>query len=223
MGFRILRDSCRQIAAWRSHPLHKESFCKLSVAVNLSARQLAIPDLPEQVDAITAEFRLDHAAVKFEITENIVMEQGDAAIETLKRLGERGYALALDDFGTGYSSLSNLHRIPVNLIKIDQSFVRRMDPQNRPFTATVQAIIHLAHNCGLQVVGEGVETIDHLIQLQTLDCDLAQGFWFSRPVAAPEAEKLLLENLNDTLWRTRIDRLAQSAHAAKEAVQPANT
>jgi diguanylate cyclase len=129
----------------------------------------------------------------------------------------------LDDFGTGYSSLSNLHRIPVNLIKIDQSFIRHLDPQNRPFTATVHAIINLAHNCGLRVVGEGVETVDHLIQLQALDCDLAQGFWFSRPVAAPEAERLLIENLGNGLWRGRIDRLNQSARAAKVAAQPVNT
>jgi diguanylate cyclase len=220
MGFQILRDACRQVAAWRTNSRHKDAVHKLYVTVNLSARQLALSDLPEQIDAITGEFQLDHAALKLEITENVVMEQGDAAIDTLKRLGERGYALALDDFGTGYSSLSNLHRIPVNLVKIDQSFVRRMDPQNRPFTATVHAIINLAHNCGLRVVGEGVETIDHLIQLQSLDCDMAQGFWFSRPVAAPEAERLLFENLGNSLWRARFERRVQDARTSEAVAQP---
>jgi EAL domain-containing protein (putative c-di-GMP-specific phosphodiesterase class I) len=214
IGFQVLRESCRQIKAWRTRFAHHEPYRDLRIAVNLSAKQLRHASLLDRIDSVTAEFGLDRSALELEITESVVMEHGDMAIETLKRLSERGYVLSLDDFGTGYSSLSHLHRIPVNIIKIDQSFVRKMSAQDRSFSATVQAIINLAHNCGLRVIGEGVETIDQLVQLQALECDLAQGFWFSRPVAAPAAERLLVDNLGTALWRHKVETLARDPDAA---------
>ena len=214
LGYQVLREACRQIKEWRTRFEHHEVYRQLHVAVNLSGKQLHLSSLADEIDAITAEYGLEHAALTLEITENVVMEQGGAALETLTQLGQRGYKLALDDFGTGYSSLSHLHRMPVNTIKVDQSFVRKMNVQGRHFSATVQAIVNLAHNCGFAVVGEGVETVDQLVQLQTLECDHAQGYWFSRPVAAPLAERLLIDNLGPTLWRGRVEELARGTLAA---------
>ena len=213
LGFHVLREACRQIKTWRTGFAHHEPYRTLRMAVNLSARQLRHPSLLDRIDAITAEFGLDHAVLEFEVTESTVMEHGDLAIETLERLGDRGYALSLDDFGTGYSSLSHLHRIPVDIIKIDQSFVRKMSAEDRSFSATVQAIINLAHNCGLRVIGEGVESVNQLVQLQTLECDSAQGFWFAQPVPADGVENILSANLGTTLWRTRVEALAQNVSA----------
>jgi len=156
--------------------------------------------------------------LKLEVTENIVMEHGDAGIEALQRLRDKGFELSLDDFGTGYSSLSYLHRIPVGAIKIDQSFVRKLDTGDRSFAATVQAIVNLAHNANMKVVGEGVETVEQLAQLQALDCDLAQGYWFARPLPAADAERLLIQNLGNPLWRENMPGasrkgLASTLHA----------
>ncbi|HVT80534.1 MAG TPA: GGDEF domain-containing phosphodiesterase, partial [Phycisphaerae bacterium] len=218
MGFQIIRDACRQVKMWRTRFADHPDYRNLRVAVNLSARQLSLASLVDQIDAITAEFELEHDALELEITESVVMEQGDMAIRTLSRLGERGYLLALDDFGTGYSSLSHLHQVPVNFIKIDQSFVRKLEGRDRSFSATVKAIIDLAHNCGLRVIGEGVETLNHLVQLQALDCDNAQGFWFSHPVAPAAAERLLVDNLGNSLWRKRVEELARKGTAALTAV-----
>jgi EAL domain-containing protein (putative c-di-GMP-specific phosphodiesterase class I) len=100
--------------------------------------------------------------------------------------------------------------MPVTAIKIDQSFVRKLDLQGRPYSATVQAIVNLAHNCGMTVIGEGVETVEQLVQLQALECDQAQGFWFSKPVSEADAEDLLQRNLGSSLWRTRVQQLAQN-------------
>ena len=96
--------------------------------------------------------------------------------------------------------------------------MRKLDSQGRSFSATVQAIINLAHNCGMRVVGEGVETVDQIVQLQALECDFAQGFWFSRPVVPTDAEVLLERNLGRALWRTRIQELAKSMPTAKLAL-----
>jgi diguanylate cyclase (GGDEF)-like protein len=209
IGFQTLREVCRQIQAWRIRFAKCDVYRDLRVAVNLAAKQLRHPELPDRIDAILAEFGLDHSALELEITENVVMEQGDSAIETLHTLRERGYALAIDDFGTGYSSLSHLHQIPVHIIKIDQSFIRKMSTEDRSFSATVRAMVNLAHNCGLQVIGEGTETLNQLVQLQEMECDWAQGYWFSRPVPAAQAEELLRENLGTKLWRQRVEQIAQ--------------
>jgi diguanylate cyclase (GGDEF)-like protein len=208
MGLEALREACRQLAQWRCRLGEWPVYRNLWLSVNVSARQLHLAGLVSQFDAVLAEFGLDRDAIKLEITENVVMQHGDVGMETLKHLRQHKYRLSLDDFGTGYSSLSHLHHMPVDCVKIDQSFIRKIDSHSRPYSATVQAIVNLAHDCGMSVVGEGVETIPQLVQLQTIDCDLAQGFWFSRPVPAPEAEQLLLDNLGSKLWRPRVQQLA---------------
>jgi len=215
LGMEVVRQVCDQIGAWRTkyrdHPIYKD----LWVAVNLSGRQLRAQGFAEALTNIVEDRQVEHSAIKLEVTESVVMEQGDAALEALKRLRDKNFKMELDDFGTGYSSLSYLHRIPVDGIKIDQSFVRKLDSRGRSFSATVQAIINLAHNCGMRVVGEGVETVEQIVQLQALECDFAQGFWFSRPIAPTDAEVLLERNLGRTLWRTRIQEMAKSLPTPK--------
>lgn len=208
MGMETFRQACRQISEWRRRLADFPVYRNLWVSINLAARQLHLANLATQMDEVLAEFRLDRGAVNLEITENVVMQHGDVGIETLKHLRQHKYCLSLDDFGTGYSSLSHLHQMPVNCVKIDQSFIRKIDVDNRAYSATVQAIVNLAHNCGMTVVGEGIETIPQLVQLQTIDCDLAQGYWFSRPVPAQVAEQLLMDNLGTSLWRERVQQLA---------------
>lgn len=188
LGLNVFRTACRQAKAWRSRfPSHQH----LWISVNLSARQLYIPDLPDQLDAAVAAAGLDCSAIKLEITESVLVEQGDAASKAIQKLRDRGYPLAIDDFGTGYSSLSYLHQIPINAIKIDRAFVAKMDSYSRTYIATVQAILALAHNCNLAVIAEGVETAAQVVQLQTLGCDHAQGYYFSKPKAAESIEVLL--------------------------------
>jgi EAL domain-containing protein (putative c-di-GMP-specific phosphodiesterase class I) len=215
LGAQVIRMACQQVDAWRTRFSDNPLYRRLWVSVNLSGRQIHVVNFADQIDEMVRNLGIDRSMLKLEITENIVMEHGDMGVETLRKLQNRGFSLALDDFGTGYSSLSSLHRIPVDAIKIDQSFIRKLDSQGRPFAATVQAIVDLAHNCGMQVVGEGVETVEQLVQLQTLDCDLAQGFWFSTPVPAADAERLLRDNMSNALWRQRIQHLARDAHRTR--------
>ncbi|HWP41236.1 MAG TPA: EAL domain-containing protein, partial [Tepidisphaeraceae bacterium] len=191
LGAWVLREVCRQALRWRVR--FAEQYPQLWISVNLSGRQLQMNDLPEQIEQIIAHSGVDRSALRLEVTESVLMQQGDGSLATLAELRRRGLALAMDDFGTGYSSLSRLHQLPISTIKIDQSFVREMSVSGRSYTATVQAIIMLAHNCGFSVVAEGVETPEQLAQLQALDCDSAQGFLLSQPLDVVGAEALLAQ------------------------------
>jgi diguanylate cyclase (GGDEF)-like protein len=212
IGMEVIRMACEQVKVWREQLGHIAVYRELWVTVNLSGKQLHMPQLAQQIDAIVAETGCPRGGLRLEITENVVMEQEDAAMQTLRSLHDR-YRMALDDFGTGYSSLSHLHRMPVDTVKIDRSFIRQIDSPVRSYSATVQAIVNLAHNCNMTIVGEGVETLSQLVQLQTLDCDLAQGFWFSQPVSAKLAQEMLRDNLGSNLWRTRVLELARGLGA----------
>lgn len=190
LGMQVLRTACADLARWRAQV---PALANLWVSVNLSGKQLHVADLPEQVDRVLGEAGLPRSALRLEVTESTIMQQGDVALATAARLQERQLALSLDDFGTGYSSLSHLHELPISCIKVDRSFVHQMDIDGRAFTATVQAIVTLAHNCGFSVVAEGIETDSQLVQLQALDCDLAQGFYFSRPLPAEQIVAFLTQ------------------------------
>ena len=163
---------------------------QLTIAVNLSGRQFAQPDLIEQIKQVLDETGLDGQYLKLEITESVVMEDGESAVTMLSQLRDLGIHLCIDDFGTGYSSLSYLHRFPINTLKIDRSFVSRMgvDGDN---SEIVRAIVMLAHSLGMDVVAEGVETSHHLAQLRLLGCEFGQGYFFSRPVDSEAATALL--------------------------------
>jgi EAL domain-containing protein (putative c-di-GMP-specific phosphodiesterase class I) len=160
------------------------------MSVNLSARQFAQPDLGRQLSEILAETGLPAAGLELEITESVVMDSSDEAIEALRALQGLGVKLVLDDFGTGYSSLAYLKRLPLDTIKIDRSFVAGLadDDSNLPI---VQAVVSLAHGLGIDVTAEGIETVEQRDCLRELGCDRGQGYWFARPLPAAELESFL--------------------------------
>jgi EAL domain-containing protein (putative c-di-GMP-specific phosphodiesterase class I) len=166
------------------------SAAPLFISVNLSGKQFTQPDLLGQVTLILEETGLDPRSLKLEITESVVMENIDAAVETLESLRSLGVEVSIDDFGTGYSSLSYLHRLPIDTLKVDRSFVSRMASNNEN-TEIVRTIVTLAQSLDLKVVAEGVETSEQLAQLQILRCEGGQGYLFSRPLDAEAAGALL--------------------------------
>ncbi len=189
MGEWILRQACAQTSKWQEqYPMD----APLTISVNLSGKQFTQPDLIEQIEKILAETNLSPTSLKLEITESAMVENEAAASEMLRRLRLLGVGLSIDDFGTGYSSLSSLHRFPISTLKIDASFVRRMSGQNEN-TEIVRTIMSLADNLGMDVTAEGVETLEQVTKLRTFGCKKGQGFFFSRPVSATNAEALLRE------------------------------
>ena len=185
IGEWVLRESCRQAAAWRA-----AGHADFRIAVNVSIRQLHEPDFPGTVARALADTGLDPSALVVELTENMIMDNAEANLHKLARLKELGLALSIDDFGTGYSSLGYLQRFPIDQLKIDRSFVMEItSAQDR--APIVRAVVSLAHDLGLSVVAEGVETHHQLARLKALRCEEYQGYLFSRPVPADAFEALL--------------------------------
>jgi diguanylate cyclase (GGDEF)-like protein len=177
IGQWVLNEACNHIRECQSYsPSHRS----LSLSVNLSARQVAQPDLLEQIKQALATSKLNPHCLKLEITESVVMENAEAAALMFKQLRSLGVQLSIDDFGTGYSSLSYLHRFPLNYLKIDRSFVMRLTTDND--NAIVRTISTLARNLGMEVIAEGIETEEQYQQLKMLGCEYGQGYLFSRPV-----------------------------------------
>ncbi len=176
IGEWVLRETCRQISEWR-----KSGLPEIPVSVNLSAVQFRQKDLGQSLRAILSQYRIPPSSLELEITETAVMQDADAAITLLKEVKEMGIRLAMDDFGTGYSSLSYLKLLPIDKLKIDQTFVRDIahDPDD---AAIVSTIISMARNLKLKVVAEGVETDKQLAFLNQHGCDQGQGYYFSRPM-----------------------------------------
>lgn len=162
----------------------------LSISVNVNGKQLADAGLATYVLSVLNETGLDPSCLRLEITEDTVIDQPDIAIQTLQRLRDLGVQVSLDDFGTGYSSLSYLHRLPINTLKIDRSFISGVDSDTQ-ISEVIHAIVTLAHNLGLDVIAEGAETVEHLDRLRGLGCEYGQGFYFSRPVDTVQAANLL--------------------------------
>ncbi len=185
IGGWILEQSCKQIARWQ-----KKCSTQLSVSVNLSAKQLMHPSLTKQVTQILNRTGLKPRQLKLEVTESTVMEHSERAMSVLKELDELGILLSTDDFGTGYSSLSYLQRFPFDRLKIDRSFIDKMD-QDEKSGAIVKTILMLGENLGIEVVAEGIENEKQLEHLKRLGCRLGQGYLFSRPVTAKDAELLI--------------------------------
>lgn len=180
LGLWILKRACQQLCQWQwQSPANRSLF----MSVNLSGKQVAQPDLVENIRDILDETHVDAKHLKLEITESAVMENAEMAARLLKRLKALGVQLSIDDFGTGYSSLSYLHRFPVNTLKIDRSFVGRIGEAAENIEI-VRTVISLAENMGMEVVAEGIETLSQLAQLRKLKCQYGQGYLFSRPVDA---------------------------------------
>jgi diguanylate cyclase (GGDEF)-like protein len=185
IGLWVLRTACAQNQAWQ-----RAGMVPIRIAVNLSARQMVDKQLVDTIAAALKESGLSPHLLEIEITESSVMADVDYSISVLRGLKELGVKLAIDDFGTGYSSLSYLKRFPIDVLKIDQSFVRDVetDPDS---AAIVVSIISLAHSLRLQVIAEGVETAAQLAYLQRHECDFIQGYYFCRPLPAHEFEALM--------------------------------
>jgi EAL domain-containing protein (putative c-di-GMP-specific phosphodiesterase class I) len=175
----VLERSIAQCATWRNDGND------LSVAVNLSVRNLLDPGLPGQISGLLDTYGLPSGALQLEITESMIMSDPERALVIVGRLSELGVRLSVDDFGTGYSSLANLKRLPIDELKIDRSFVSPM-MEDESDLIIVRSTINLGHDLGLTVIAEGVEDELTLKRLATLGCDLAQGYHLSRPLA-PDA------------------------------------
>jgi diguanylate cyclase (GGDEF)-like protein len=188
IGELVLKTACRQLAAWLS-----EGFAPLRMAVNLSARQFKHSNLPRLLTEIITETGIAPHLLELEITESVAMDNPETAILHLRRFKEMGVELAVDDFGTGYSSLSYLKLFPVNRLKIDRSFVKDIETESDD-AAIAAAIIALAHSLGKEVVAEGAETEAQLTFLRHQQCDIVQGYFFSRPLPAAEIAEYLRHN-----------------------------
>ena len=183
----VLQSACHQLSIWQHHPVTSEP---LTMSVNLSARLFSQPNLVDQIDRIIYVNNINPAYLELEITESVIMENSDAIAIILQQLKQRKIKLIMDDFGTGYSSLSYLHSFPLNALKIDKSFVKRMQ-ENKEDMGLVPAMIGIANSMGMSAIAEGVETQEQLAQLRTLNCNFAQGYLFSKPIEEQLVTKLL--------------------------------
>jgi diguanylate cyclase (GGDEF)-like protein len=215
IGLWILKKACQQLCQWQwQSPAHRNLF----MSVNLSSKQVAQPDLVNQIRDILDETNVEAKYLKLEITESAVMDNAEMAARLLKRLKALGVQLSIDDFGTGYSSLGYLHRFPVNTLKIDRSFVGRIGEAAENIEI-VRAIVSLAENMGMDVVAEGVETLSQLTQLRKLNCQYGQGYLFSRPVDAEAVAPLISKKPH---WQADLFPALINEHyvAAKPAAAP---
>jgi EAL domain-containing protein (putative c-di-GMP-specific phosphodiesterase class I) len=185
IGAWVLRTACRQSRAWQHAGLGP-----IRIAVNLSARQFAEPNLVREIARVLEETGLSAACLEVEITESLVMGDVESAIRTMRELKQMGVQLSIDDFGTGYSSLSYLRRFPVDVLKIDRSFVRDI-PFDEDDAALVAAIIELARGLRMRVIAEGVETEAQLDYLRRRGCDEVQGHVYAQAASGPDVERLL--------------------------------
>jgi diguanylate cyclase (GGDEF)-like protein/PAS domain S-box-containing protein len=191
IGQWVLLEACLQMQRWNEKHSPENP---LSISVNLSGRQFGHSNLLEQITQILDVTGLDPRLLKLEITESVVMESVESAAGTLEKLRALGVELSIDDFGTGYSSLSYLHRLPIDTLKIDRSFVSRM-AENNENKEIVRTIIMLAKTLGMGVIAEGVETREQAELLRELECECVQGFLISKPIDAEETDRLILGSL----------------------------
>src|SRR5947209_5031802 len=188
LGWWNLREACRQISEWRAGSIANRH---LTISVNLSAKQFLQPNLVEDIRKLLLELALPPEALKLEITESTVMADPSVAVEMLQQMKSLGIRLAIDDFGTGYSSLSYLHRFPLDTLKIDRSFISTMCEGGEGMEIA-RTILPMANSLRLDVVAEGVETMEQVAFLKKLHCKFAQGFYFSKPLAPEDAAALLM-------------------------------
>jgi diguanylate cyclase (GGDEF)-like protein len=206
IGAWVLERSCRDRNRWLDD--HKGS--SLDLAVNVSGRQLMTPDFGATVAAVLERTATDPATVVLEITENVLIEDGERSVAVLADLKGLGVRLALDDFGTGYSSLSYLRRMPIDIVKVDQGFVADID-QAPGVDAIIAAVTNLAHALGLTVTAEGVETQRQRDEVSAIGCDSAQGFFYARPMPAATFNEHLA---SDRPGRLRLPAVLENAAMA---------
>lgn len=188
IGRWVLLEACRQLRQWQIEFSSLKEL--LTISVNLSVKQFMQPDLLTQVTQILQQTGLDARSLKLEITESAIMEDSESASVTLLQLKALGIQLCMDDFGTGYSSLSYLHRFPMDILKIDRSFISNIKVKEQNLKI-IETIVTLAHSLGMAVTAEGVETTEQLAFLKALNCEFGQGYFFSKAVGSHEAGRLI--------------------------------
>lgn len=191
VGEWVLRTACQRLKT-----LQENGHNGLRMAVNLSARQYRRYYLAETVDSILAETGINPRSLELEVTEGTLIHNIEDTVGILQAISERGVSISVDDFGTGYSSLSHLRDLPINTLKIDQSFVKNCH-DNASDRAIVSGIISLAHNLGLKVIAEGIETAEHYHFLKSLNCQEGQGYYLSRPIPSEKLEQMLEHGILD--------------------------
>ena len=211
IGRWVLEEACRQASRWNAARPGQPA---LTLNVNLSARQLQQPDLPDMVAGILRDTRLDPSCLVLEITESMLVSDTDATAQQMRDLKTIGIRLAVDDFGTGYSSLAYLERLPVDILKIDKSFVDRLGQGSRG-AALTRAIVQLGHTLKMATVGEGIEMAEQYGELFDAGCELGQGFYFARPMAEAEVDALVLPG------GTALPTLPEPAPPVASAILPA--
>lgn len=184
----VMEQACRQLYQWQ-----QQGFPYLQIYINLAAQKLSQATLVEEIDRILAETGLDANSLKLEITESSMMQNLQSTRLVLQQLRERGIELSVDDFGTGYSSLGQLQAFPVNTLKIDRSFVGRLDGTTKNL-GLIPVILSIAQVMNIDVVAEGIETIEQLTQLRDLGCHFGQGFLFAKPLDAQDVTQLITQN-----------------------------
>ncbi|MCV6621680.1 MAG: EAL domain-containing protein [Cellvibrionaceae bacterium] len=201
IGLQVLHESCQLLENWKQIGIND-----LNIAVNISAHQLAQENFIEAVENVFSQYDCKASAIEFEITESILMANKSDSVKKLSQLRAMGHQISVDDFGTGYSSLAYLTELPIDTLKIDQSFVKNMLKDQKQLSV-VKAIIELAKNLGLNVVAEGVETLEDHNKLQQLNCHCGQGYWYAKPMSAEDLSnnklfQQLLNSPNDELLST---------------------
>jgi EAL domain-containing protein (putative c-di-GMP-specific phosphodiesterase class I) len=185
LGMWVLRTACQQHRAWREAGLPS-----LRLAINMSARQLQNRELGRWIQETLIETDVEPGCLDLEITESVLLQEGDATAGMLDMLAAMGIGLALDDFGTGYSSLSCLKRFPIRRLKLDPSSVRDIGISDGD-AALARAVIAMAHGLGVSVIAEGIETMDQLGMLRSYGCDEGQGYLLGRPVLGSEVPRMV--------------------------------
>lgn len=191
LGEWVFRQATRQLAElWQHHGRGTVP----SISINVSRKQLVLADLPQRLLDLTHEAGVDPSAIHLEVTESAIMTDPTLAHHVLDQLKRHGFKIDMDDFGTGYSSLASLHQFPLDVLKIDRSFIANLN-RGRDFAALVNAISMLARNLNISVIAEGVETEDQMTMLQAMECQMAQGYYFALPMPAEELESYLAQKI----------------------------
>ncbi len=198
LGAWVLREACQQMRIWQDR---YPAAAALRISVNLASKQLQEPGFSQRVDNILQETGLRGEDLRLELTESMLMERTEETIQVLQKLRDRNIQLSIDDFGTGYSSLSYLHRFPVTTLKIDRSFIGKMNHDTENFEI-VRTVMTLAHTLSMEVVAEGVETLEQSSQLRDLGCEYGQGYFFSPPLDQEKASEFLVESMH---WQVNVN------------------
>jgi diguanylate cyclase (GGDEF)-like protein/PAS domain S-box-containing protein len=191
LGAWVLREACRQAAEWQRSTAHRDK--PLALNINLSGRQLQVPEVVDDVATALRESGLQPDSLVLEMTESVLMDDDENVLAILRRLKDLGPRLAIDDFGTGYSSLSYLHRFPVDMLKIDRSFVERLSHASDN-AELARTIVRLGQSLQLVTVAEGVEDSAQFLALRRMGCDVGQGFYFGKPMASEEVSRMLRDD-----------------------------